>query len=58
MGASFNQFRNHIYGPISRDMVNISWREQFIQKLLQYSTTVLSLKLVLPLNFASLEFKV
>jgi hypothetical protein len=32
MGASFNQFRNHIWGPFLRDMVNISLREQFIHK--------------------------
>jgi hypothetical protein len=32
IGASFNQFRNHIiiWGPILRDMVNISIREQYI----------------------------
>jgi hypothetical protein len=32
MGASFNQFKNHIWGPFLRDMVNISLREQFIHK--------------------------
>jgi hypothetical protein len=63
MGASFNQFSNHIcMGPIfiyHGDMVyeNISLREQFIHN---YSCNIqlLSLKLVLPLSFARLEFKV
>ena len=41
MGASFNQFKNHIWGPFLRDMVNISLREQFIHKQLQYSITEL-----------------
>jgi hypothetical protein len=41
MGTSFNQFTSHIWGPFLRDMVNISLREQFIHKLLQYSTTKL-----------------
>jgi hypothetical protein len=30
--ASFNQFRNHIWGPFLKDMVNISLQEQFIHK--------------------------
>jgi hypothetical protein len=32
MGASFNQFRKHIWGPFLKDIVNISLREQFIHK--------------------------
>jgi hypothetical protein len=32
MGASFNKFRNHIWGPLLGDMLNISLQEQFIQK--------------------------
>jgi hypothetical protein len=41
MGASFNQFRNHVWIHFLDHMVNISLREQFIHKWLQYSTTKL-----------------
>jgi hypothetical protein len=43
-------------GPIFRDMVNISLREQFIHN--SCNIQLLSLKLVLPLSFARLGFRV
>ena len=51
VGASFNPFRNHIWGPFLRDMVNISLREQFIHNCqIAAISTILSLKLGLPLS--------
>ena len=50
MGASFNEFRNHIWGPFLGDMVNISLREQSFTN--SCNSHLLSLKLVLPLSFA------
>jgi hypothetical protein len=56
-GASFNQFGNHIWGPFLRTMVNISLYENnsFTNS---YNIQLLSLKVVFPLSFARLEFKV
>ena len=56
MGASFNRFRNHIWGPFLRDMVNISLREHFIHNI-QYSIT--KLETCAPIKLCALiEFKV
>jgi hypothetical protein len=51
MGASFNQFKNHIWGPFLRDMVNISLENNSFTNIAAISTTKLETWVPISLSY-------